>query len=967
MGGGALGDLVGKKVGGYEILELLGQGSMGVVFKAKQLSMDRIVALKVLPTKLAQDQTYVQRFITEARAAGRLNHPYIVGVYDVVKFANTYAFSMDYVDGQTVRQRLEETGPLREDEALGIVRQVAAALAEAHSQGILHRDVKPDNIMLDRDGKAMLSDLGLAKVTKPGRGSTTSGQSAGTPLYMSTEEAKAEAIDHRSDIYSLGATLFHMVTGEPPFDGPTAAAVIVKHATEKVPDASKLYPNVSIACSRLIRRMMAKSPGSRPDTAFDVINAVDKALASDPGERTARQRRVGTATQSTQTTETPGMTSRQKYGVIAAAAVVVICALVFGIVTMRRRAAERRRKQEIRLAEEQRKAAEAEVKRKAAEAAAASYEAFAAIVEWCEANPEDLEGWRTGYLDFLEKHPESAEAERARLRIEDIAKLIAEKRVKDKYEALVARANAMAARLRYGEAVTLLRERARSGDRFAAKANAAAAGIVSQARAKYGELKAAADALSDAGRFDAAKAMLRPVMEDFGIAELLTAAQAACREYDELAAGAALAADRKVLGEAVRKAGGLVKAYDYDGARDAMLEAERRIADAGLKAQARQFAGDYDAAHKAFSHTQMRLSIGSRTKLALVGLRTGLALGMDERGLKIERRGNMSVLSWSEVPPSTIAKLALRNMSDQDGTDYRDIGVLAMLVGAWVDAKEVLTKAAALDPTLQKDVERYMKVVEPEITAADERAAEKLFGEAQESARHRLTVKVAWQVKALKEKYGHTTFVKSRSDEIDALIGGKVAAAPGPAGSPKAPAKEEDPDDPVVKLKKLGWSVVKGNWKVDGDLFTAEGNVRLETGRKWEDMAVTADIHMTEGEKFHVLLRYNPGVFTYGGAPPGYGVVVEEERIRIIGGIVGWIISSSADGDGRPEERRSEFFNGTAAHKYTMSLKGRNFSIFVDGKRLYKHQLNKHNSGTVAIYGNGIKLKIRAPMARRLP
>ena len=269
-----------KRIGGYELLGRLGQGGMGAVFKARQVSMDRVVALKILPPKLAKDKSFVERFVREARSAAKLSHPNIVQGIDVGLAAGYHYFAMEFVDGETVKGLLRREGRLDEKRALEIVRGVAQGLEHAHSRGIIHRDIKPDNIMLARDGAVKLADLGLARSTDKPTTVTIAGTTLGTPHYMAPEHVRGDPnIDTRADIYALGATLYRMVTGQYPFDGPTSAAIMTKHVTDPAPSARETNMEVSRACSDLILHMMAKEPSGRPQTPTDLLGEIDDALA----------------------------------------------------------------------------------------------------------------------------------------------------------------------------------------------------------------------------------------------------------------------------------------------------------------------------------------------------------------------------------------------------------------------------------------------------------------------------------------------------------------------------------------------------------------------------------------------------------------------------------------------------------------------------------------------------------------
>ncbi len=287
-------NLEGQTLGNYRIHNRIGQGAMGAVYKATQISMDRIVALKVLRENLVADREFVRGFLNEARTAGKLNHPNVVRVHDFGEAGGVYYFSMEYVNGQTVEEVLKREGRIPVQRALEMTKQVTEALEHAHGLGIIHRDVKPQNIMVDRRGQVKLTDLGLARAS---RGSSSeTGPIMGTPYYMAPELARDRRCDKRSDLYSLGASLYHMVTGRVPFDGPDAVAVINKHMNEPLVSPRKLDAGVPQAVSDLIELLMAKNPGLRPASAAELRRKIDdllerkdvkKAAAKDDGLKLA--------------------------------------------------------------------------------------------------------------------------------------------------------------------------------------------------------------------------------------------------------------------------------------------------------------------------------------------------------------------------------------------------------------------------------------------------------------------------------------------------------------------------------------------------------------------------------------------------------------------------------------------------------------------------------------------------------
>jgi serine/threonine-protein kinase len=266
-----------QQIPGFQILSKLGQGAMAVVFKAKQLSLDRIVAIKVLPKRLSENKEFVERFYREGRAAARLNHPNIVQAFDVGEAGGYHYFVMEYIDGQTAYDLLTDGRPLEEARAVSIVRQTAMALEHAHAQGFIHRDVKPKNIMLTKSGIVKLADMGLAReVDDYVTATAEAGRAYGTPYYISPEQIRGEiSIDFRADLYALGATFYHMATGRVPFDGTSPSAVMHKHLKEPLVPPDHLNHSLSSGVGEIIEVLMAKSSDSRYQSTADLISDLE--------------------------------------------------------------------------------------------------------------------------------------------------------------------------------------------------------------------------------------------------------------------------------------------------------------------------------------------------------------------------------------------------------------------------------------------------------------------------------------------------------------------------------------------------------------------------------------------------------------------------------------------------------------------------------------------------------------------
>jgi len=271
--------LEGELLGGaYRILGLLGRGGMGAVYKALQISMDRVVALKILHRDLTRDREFVVQFLNEARTAGQLSHPNIIHVYDFGEHEGMYYFSMEYIEGETLQDVLDREGKFTAERTLDVLIGVARALAHAHGHRVIHRDVKPRNVMLDRvhGGAIKLADLGLAKVIGRERVRQKAGPVMGTPHYMAPEIARGQNADERSDLYALGATAFRMLTSRVPYDGQNSIEVLTKHVRAPVPDPCAFDVTIPPPVAKLVQRLMAKNPSSRPVSAAALIDEIER-------------------------------------------------------------------------------------------------------------------------------------------------------------------------------------------------------------------------------------------------------------------------------------------------------------------------------------------------------------------------------------------------------------------------------------------------------------------------------------------------------------------------------------------------------------------------------------------------------------------------------------------------------------------------------------------------------------------
>jgi len=281
-----------KRLGSYEILSEIGRGGMGSVYRAYESSLNRIVALKVLDERLSQDRGFLMRFVREARMAAQLKHPNIVTIHAVGEERGRHYIAMEYVEGYCLAALIREQGRIDLRHAVHFARQVASALGEAHSQGIVHRDIKPQNIMVDRAGRVRVLDFGVAKAFQSETRLTSNGARLGTPEYMAPEQYEGGQVDARTDIYALGVTLFEMITGTPPFTGDTPLAVMHQIMETPFPAVSALNPEVSPELDRIVSKMTARKPGSRYASASDLRRDLEAFMRGQPvGARESRPAR----------------------------------------------------------------------------------------------------------------------------------------------------------------------------------------------------------------------------------------------------------------------------------------------------------------------------------------------------------------------------------------------------------------------------------------------------------------------------------------------------------------------------------------------------------------------------------------------------------------------------------------------------------------------------------------------------
>ena len=271
--------LAGTRLQHFALVRLLGRGGMGAVYYGTDVSLDRPVAIKVLALDIGHEPEIAERFAREARAQARLRHPNVAQIYFIGEDRGFHFFVMEYLEGPGLDAILAKGTPLPWTQAVDYTLAAARGLRAALAQGFVHRDVKPSNLMLDNEAGIKILDFGLVKSMRGDAQLTRDGAIIGSPLYMSPEQGRGQVADHRSDIYSLGCTLYHMLCGQPPFSGPSPVGIISMHVTDRVQPVRDLNPQVPVVVARIVERMLAKKPEDRFADYDELITALEAARA----------------------------------------------------------------------------------------------------------------------------------------------------------------------------------------------------------------------------------------------------------------------------------------------------------------------------------------------------------------------------------------------------------------------------------------------------------------------------------------------------------------------------------------------------------------------------------------------------------------------------------------------------------------------------------------------------------------
>ncbi len=499
-----------KRIAGYRFIKRVGTGGMGTVYKALQVSMDRLVALKILAPRLAENEDYVKRFMHEARAAAKLSHVNIVQGYDCGADEGYYYFAMEYVDGESVRRRLKREKRLDESTAVDIATQIAHALEHAWAAArMVHCDVKPDNILLTADGTAKLADLGLAKLAAADVITGRAGYTLGTPDYISPEQARGlKDIDVRADIYSLGATLYHILTGEKPFAGDTSREVLLKHVSTDIPDPRLLQPSISERVAEIMAKMCKRDRDERYQSPAELIRDLEGVGPVEPapdGTRPSPKRRKKSAS---------------ALPILAAGLLflAVIGAIIYGTIHDPREPVEL-------------KPNPPDSGRHIANVAPAE-KAFPDAVEYARANPTDFRSNIRNFAAVAKNHPGSEWGKKARSRVS--ALVARERNRRDAlFRKIVAESQNLADAKEFGEALARLDELDKPSSRRRLELDRIRAEIEKKAAAQFAADKKAAGECVRNKACAQARAIYSAALK-YGLPEITSEAQTELAKIDEL-------------------------------------------------------------------------------------------------------------------------------------------------------------------------------------------------------------------------------------------------------------------------------------------------------------------------------------------------------------------------------------------------------------------------------------------------
>ena len=773
--------LIGQTLGELEIVELLGRGGMGAVYKARQPSLDRFVAVKVLPRAFSHDASFIERFSREARDAAAVLHANIIQVYAVGQDRGHEYIAMELVDGENLADVVRREGPLSPERVLAIMKQVVSALAEAHEAGIIHRDVKPSNILLTAKGQAKVADFGLAKRPGTDASVTLTGARLGTPLYFPPEMARGKPADARSDLYSLGATFYHLLAGRPPFEGQSTAELVLQHAEARVPPLAEAAPGAPRDLCRAVHRLLRKNPSERYQSAMDLLQALERVgghLAVSQFEPTQ------TMPETTHRSIADRHDAKQRRRLTVLAAVIggvaIMALAVVAVVVLSRRAAE---------PDEQ----AVTPKTPATPIRPATHEApkddgaerNAQIVFNNAQTCVDRRDWAKArvYLDRLEarygktrlRAARAADIEALRAKIRSALKPVAP--AAGDWEAAwkecEAKAKGLMAEQRFGDAIAAYDALV---DRFQdlalrQRVEGATAQVRKQSDSAWRGIESRAKQLMAANEFADARAALAPVAERYGLPDkaalakaLLTEIATAEKEQQTAQASEREEAARRAAAERRRQAeqryaraleaiDKRIAAWDFRGAAEALKKLDFPEADLAARLATRRDEVGRLAQLKArmiakINTAQPRLR---KSSLLIPGV-NGDLVSADERAITAKLANSRTEAhAWLDLSTRTASRLVQLVIDRQSADDCLAAGILALALDDAPSAEKHFEEAKSLGASIKRYLGPLARAALAEASARLERKE--------------------WQqalatLDALEKRYAETPWLAAHEDDV---------------------------------------------------------------------------------------------------------------------------------------------------------------------------------------------------------
>jgi len=940
-----------QKIGGYEILERVGQGAMGIVYKARQVSMDRVVALKILARNRTENPKYVEQFVREARMAGKISSPHIIQVHDVGEEDGVYYFSMEFVANLTLKDRIKDTGKLKTEEAMSIAVEMATALESAHKAGLVHRDVKPENIMIDSSGRAKLADLGLGIM-----GDHVHGEIVGTPHYMSPEQCLGEEVDVRSDIYSLGATLYRALAGVTPYGKGTAREIIQRRLQKEPNPIRQVAPEVPGAFAFIIGKMMATNLVDRYQTPSELIDDLKRHQESKlpVGYHPRDSVRIGASPPESTPDNLPLLKILLPVGAIFL--LLVIIGVWMGLggdetpspvslpaippVT-----------QPVKLPQgpvlpkpdkpdngnaviSKPPVSVVEVK-PLNDPFAMERTVYKSVTQQVKAaydRKEYLAGW-----DILAKFGDNISRDNRELRRDlEQAKKDYKLVMEDVYRKAADKADVLLKDQRFDEAAAGYKYLAGRIEipQLVERANTRAAKILEEKKT-YQDVKCKEEWASVRARID--EACL--AASDGVYTQVL-------RDCNQLQASLVFAQNQKKFTPFVR---------DLELQAQLMSELASQVG-----------------------------NITPHIKLSDLGKHAldGVIMGMRENSLEISAEQFATELPWRSLPHDQRFRLIERVFPRPSSEIILGKVGMAILLEDFAKARKYLDSKSLAEARFQEEVAWYRKIVERRANEVEETQAQVLFEQLLETLRNEDYPAAARMEKKLKTDYGHTDFFKQRLERLDRIHQRLVQIIA------QQEADKEKASEEVAKmgLEKLGWRIVSGQWLLDEHriIHVTQAPAMIAMGNQdSRDMTVQLEVLLGDpDDRLRILVRHaigaeqlihavnpdNPSILGYGIMSFWREVQILDMEADLSQRIMQGLIPQGDDPSfwsSKPVYRKAQAQGRW--QRYKISIKDNRLSVYLNKRKIYdKTLMGRIERGFLTVSFIGDKCKIRSLSAKVL-